>query len=377
MARTYRYLFCDLRTDTLLAELPCQNVSFDIQLNGAGGFQGQIPLDGSDKIVKLDPLNATQEARSYLWIEVDGVLVWGGLVWTSGFDSSQGYIQLNGNETWSYFKHQKLRGGNYNYANIDQLAIARDILAYVQARLGPVVDWRGSTAGGDIGVTLGNETCGVLRTRVYNLYEEKEVGLAVEELSQVQNGFDFVIEVGYVNGVRTKTFRPSYPRRGVSATNSGFVWEYPGSITNFRVSKDGTMMTNWMKTLGAGSAENMLTSQAFDGASIDLGYPRLDGTTSHGDVVVQSTLDAWSLSEQKAVASPIVFYEVDVRGDKVPTFGTYQVGDEARFRLGGPYFYKGVLDTFFRIYNIKVSPQEKGQPEKITFVLGPTFQAGS
>ena len=48
MATTYRYLFADLLTNEILAELPLTGVSFTQMLNQAGSFQGRILLAGID-----------------------------------------------------------------------------------------------------------------------------------------------------------------------------------------------------------------------------------------------------------------------------------------------------------------------------------------
>ena len=46
MATTYRYLFADLVTNDILAELSITGVSFNQQLNQAGTFQAHLLLSG-------------------------------------------------------------------------------------------------------------------------------------------------------------------------------------------------------------------------------------------------------------------------------------------------------------------------------------------
>ena len=46
MTTTYRYLFADLLTNDILAELPLTGVSFTQQLNQAGTLQGHLLLSG-------------------------------------------------------------------------------------------------------------------------------------------------------------------------------------------------------------------------------------------------------------------------------------------------------------------------------------------
>lgn len=46
MTTTYRYLFVDLLSNTIIGELPLTGVSFTQQLNQPGTFQGHLLLSG-------------------------------------------------------------------------------------------------------------------------------------------------------------------------------------------------------------------------------------------------------------------------------------------------------------------------------------------
>ena len=59
---TYTYLFCDLRTDTLLAELPLADVQYSFELNGIGKLSGTIPY--ADETLPLDPESASTPGRT-------------------------------------------------------------------------------------------------------------------------------------------------------------------------------------------------------------------------------------------------------------------------------------------------------------------------
>lgn len=368
----WRYLFADLRTNTMIAELPMSGVSFNMPLNGVGAFSGVCPLTGGADIKKLDPLNALQEARTSLYVESDGVLIWGGIVWATDYTSDGSGIQVNANDFLSYFDKRFIYD-TLPYVATDQLVIARDIFSYAQNRVGPVGSYVGLSFGGDIGLSLGSETSGVLRDRTYWGYEAKGILAAVVDLSQVNNGFDFGLLVNWVSNAATKTLGLFYPRRGVAATNSGLVWEFPGNVSRVKFPRDGKSMANTVVSWGAGNADAKLRAVAVDTSSIDSGAPLLEGNVSHGDVTVQATLNDWATSDLKAVSSPIALPEIDIRTDKPPFLGSFTQGDEFRFIYNGPYAYKQPIDTFVRIIDIRILPQEKGRAEKVTLILGPTF----
>ena len=74
----YRYLFVDLLTDTVQAELPLTGVNFTQSLNSSGALQGTLLLSGLPSA--SNATNATVPAYNALYVERDGVLVWGGII---------------------------------------------------------------------------------------------------------------------------------------------------------------------------------------------------------------------------------------------------------------------------------------------------------
>ena len=74
MATTYRYLFVDLLSNTIIGELPLTGVGFTQQLNQPGTFQGHLLLSG----VNADKYNvelATIPAHCGLYVDRDGSLL--------------------------------------------------------------------------------------------------------------------------------------------------------------------------------------------------------------------------------------------------------------------------------------------------------------
>jgi hypothetical protein len=65
MTTTYRYLFADLLTNDILAELPITGVAFTQQLNQAGTFTGHLLISGLDT-EKFNVLPATIPGRTAL-----------------------------------------------------------------------------------------------------------------------------------------------------------------------------------------------------------------------------------------------------------------------------------------------------------------------
>lgn len=361
MPSHYSYLFADLRTNAILAELPVKGVSFSHVLNGAGPWQANLPL-GDSRINDLDPIGSTQPARSAFYVERDGVLIYGGVVWSRKFNSKNKQLELGGSQLWSYFKGRRI-SDTKSYVAQDQLTIARDLINYAQAK-----------PGGNIGVVVGSETSGILRDRTYAGYELKNLAEAVEQLSQVEGGFDFAIDVTYSAGVITKTFKLSYPRRGSIVGATGHFFELPGNISEYSWPEDGAGMANTVYGVGGGEGDAMLRSTAARPDLIDVGYPLLESTLPLKDVTVRATLDAHTRAQVTALAGPVTVPTMTVRAHLDPVLGSYTIGDDVRIRIlderfpltaAGTYS----LDTYKRIVGITVKPGDAGN-ESVGLTLG-------
>lgn len=362
---TYRYLFCDLRTNAVLAELPLSDVQFDLKLNGAGSLRAKLSI--TDRAVtRLDPLGSTQPGRTAVYVDRDGVLLWGGVLWTRSYSSDGSALELGANEFLSYFE-RRLITSDAVFDQVDQLAIARSLIGTAQA-----------VAGGDIGVALRPGTSGVLRDRTYYGSELKSVGEALSQLASVSGGFDYAIDVAYVAGTPTRTLALGYPRRGQVAARSGWLWEYPGNVQAYSWPEDATQQANRSWALGAGTGPGVLVAAASATSLIDAGYPLLEDATSYSDVTEPATLQAHAVADLAALADPVTIPTLAVRADADPVLGSYVVGDELRLRVTDARWPATIagqgagLDRAYRLVAVAVRPPGSGSSEAVTLTLGAT-----
>ena len=362
----YRYLSYDLRTNTLQQELPLRGVKFGGVLDNAGSFSAQCPLNAqvqtapgvySNQAAAL--LTATMPSRSIIFVEIDNVVLFDAyIIWTREYDQATQSLMLGGLSAWSYFQRRINGDATLTFAAQDQLLIAQTLINTAQI-----------PTGGNINVTVGTETSGVLRDRTYNSYELKPFGEAVQELAAVDNGFDFAIDAAYTATtppVPSLTFRCSYPQRGRSATNSGHVFESGRNIVSYKFPEDGTSQATRVYGIGAGDATTMLRSTQSRTDLIDAGYPLLDTSIAHKDVSVQATLDSWALSTVNAAALPVTIPVVTVTAGGDPPLGAWIVGDYAKFVFGtDPAKFDPRFPTrtelIFRIVAYVATPGDEGQ----------------
>ncbi|MFD4572106.1 hypothetical protein ACFWNK_01755 [Streptomyces sp. NPDC058417] len=341
---TYTYLFCDLLTDQLLAELPMSGVTYGYTLNGVGTLRGTVPF--SDETLPLDPETATTPARTAVYVDRDGVLVWGGILWTR--EDAGGGKAIQCAEFLSYFQHRYVKltlstdtslitntgyvgsGAGAQRLYPDQKHIVWSLLRYARDQ-----------AGGEIGLDLNplaGTGHGITRSATYFGYERPEILKAISELGDAEDGFDFGVELGWTQAAtnspprRFKRATTYFPRRGRSAADSGLVFSKGGgygNIISYAWPDDGTNLVTEMSGLGAGSGEARIVKTAVDADALSAGWPLLEGVSTYQDVVDEAQVQGLTNAELEARSSTQPTFEVLADAD--PEFGSYSVGDEALF----------------------------------------------
>lgn len=363
----YTYLLSDLLTGQTKAALPLTGVSFSSQLNAAGSFSATLAL-GDPKVAALDWQDALQEGRTAIFVDRDGILVWGGILWTTSRSHSSSTVTLGAKEFWSYFARRYVVS-SMAWKNVDQLTIATAIIAAAQAQ-----------GSGNIGVVLPNVSSGALRTYSLPADQFTLVSDAVQTLAGLSGGFDFAIDVAYTGTPPAPTLQLhlSYPGRGRTAATSGLTFTMPGNIIDHTFPVDGTSLTTTAYAVGSGSGPAMLRSSSSAPALLDAGYPLLETETAYKNVLDQSTLDAQAQSDIALLSKSVVTAMITVRANADPVFGSYIIGDQARVQISDATFPPPVgqpagtpgLDAPFRLISWTVTPGDAGTFENVVLTLG-------
>lgn len=377
---TYTYLFCDLLTDELLAELPMSDVAYSTELNGIGTLKGTIPY--SEETLPLGPEAASQPSRTALYVDRDGVIVWGGIVWTR--EIVQGGKQIGAAEFLSYYEKRHVKqtlstdtsmvlnpayvpGGQRLYA--DQKYIVWSLLQYAHAQ-----------PNGSIGVSTNLLTApahGITRVQTYFGFERPQIYKSIAELAAADDGFDFGIEVGWnpvannLPPTRYKRARTWFPRRGRTAAESGLVFTKGGpasSIVDFNWPENGVDMATEVTGLGDGTGEAKVTAVAQDTDRLASGWPLLEAVTTYDGVIDQTQLNGLTAAELTARSNAQVQPWFDVMADADPVFGSYEVGDEALFAIEPEPRVPGGREGVLRIMSIDVSASSG--PERVRITCG-------
>lgn len=355
----YRWLAYDLRTNTAIEELPLAVRQFSGVLNAPGTFTAEMPVDDTNASRLM---TATIPERTVVYVERDGVLLDGYIIWQRRRAPDQP-VGLQGASLSSYLKRNRIVA-NWTYTATDQFTIARGIVDHMQAQ-----------TGANIGISTGSGTCGVTRDRTYYAYERGNIYEMLDNLASVDNGFDWAIDVAWSAGAPAKSLTLSYPRRGRIAGSTGVVFESGKNVLGYEFLEDGTRSARSVDAIGAGDGVDMLISTSTDTSLIDAGYPLTADKVSHKDVTIQATLDAHAIAARKARATTPTFLTLTVAPDDVDAgLGTWIVGDDVLVRLTDSNFpvqsdgRPGHL-AYYRILAYDVDVPDVG-PETVNVTLG-------
>lgn len=276
----YRYFVADLLTGTVKDELPFSNVSFSRVLDRPGNFGATIPT----RHVKATDDNLAP-SRTAIYVQRDDVIIWGGILWTRSADiGAAGLATVGAEGIWSYWAGpatSQNRGRflkvDKNYVNVDQLFVARDLLAWSMARPG------------SLQMALGSETSGALVSRQFFGYERRNIGQEIQTQAAEANGYDFSIDSAWSGNTIENTYRLYSPMRG---RRLDLVFELGVNISSLTEQVDGTTQTNDVEYMGAGTGAATLFGHAQDYTLVGSAYPVFESEYQDTSNSLQWALDA-------------------------------------------------------------------------------------
>lgn len=360
MTSSYRFLLAEVTTDDIVAELPVESASYGETLNSPGKLSATIRLGApKDVDVPSDPSTPLVDAGTItppavevlpgehaIYVERDGVLLWGGVIWTyvADVESNTGKI---GAEGFMSLLRGRILDTDYSVTGRDQALIVKDLIDTIQ----------GYTDGDMLIDTSSLVAVGKTRDRAYDAAEWKDVGEAIEQLAAVRDGFDFRIGVSWGATIPQRRFLISYPATGRATS---YVLELGKNLELLSLSVDATTIVT--KAYAQGDEITSTLSVVPDP------YPRRDAISTHDDVSIQGTLDDHAQRALDRGSLPMRIPSVAIYPDQEPVLGSFIVGDIVEV--------KGVFGAVdfggdFRIVSWTASIDTSGA-ERVTLNLAPT-----
>lgn len=378
----FRYLVTQLyqsgsTPNPVIAEIPLTNVNFSQEINSNGAFSGEVLLSGLDPNMAANIVNSTIPAKYCIYVEYaptdgNGVIVWGGVIWTREYDSANQILSINAQELMSYFTRRRIQDTTV-YTNQDPMTIANSLITYAQGK-----------TYGNIGVQTNSNTSGFTVSRTYYNFELKEVYQAIKDLSTGLDSatetpfFDFNITPIYNSSHQiVKYFESQSPYLGNNYPTNPIttVFDFPGNIVSYTYPEDGTTAANRIYGLGYGANTTKLLATANDPSAYGSnGFPLLEESASFIDVNDPTLLKAVTVGQVNAKSYPPTTVQVIVPSYISPNYGTYFIGDFVRLAIFDDFFSNGTnyraAGEIYRITSINVVPgEDKADQVTITLTL--------
>ena len=335
---TPTYYLGDLTTGQIVEELPLATCQWSKALNSAGGWSATIST--GNKVVTRDLFTL---GRSTIWIDLDGILEFGGILWNQRLTPESGVMTLGGEGIFSYLHHRHNRA-TLTYTAQDLFTVAAGLVTAAQG-----------VAGGNIGLTTSfptGATAGVSRTITYAATERKVFGVAFEELANAEDGFEFLPSYAWNGSTPTTVLECHHRQRGRAL---GVSWELGRhySISGDYV-LDGSHIANQADAVGAGTGAGQLYATATGALN---GRPRLQEVTDH-----KQTTDATQL--QSEANQNLATFSVPNESFKLkslnpsPLPAEWSIGDQVY--VVGELASGWMLDDSYRIIAYQATTDEQG-----------------
>lgn len=364
----YQYISYHPLTGAQLAPpIRMSDVEWTEAVNGNGTFQGTTTLPKNDdaaqqRFLALSP----DDAAIYVRNTETNRFVWGGPIVNRTWGPRAGEVEIQAVEwrSWLFnaFLPPKLdlTGDRvYGWTDVDQLQIAREIVAW--ATLGGPSDGRPV-------ISAGSEMSGKIRDLNFVGLDFKYAGELIDTMANRSGGFEWTIgiEAGAQTGLPELHLQFGFPQIGAAVT--GLILKRTPSGGNFTLVGDIPESTSDRRTRvwTTGNTETLPFAVDSD-PLLSLGSALLRETvTNYSSVQDRTTLASHARAERvfRSIRTNIIQIEVP---EKSVNSGTYRVGDRGRL------LYRDRMISLdlpaVRIIERTLRPQDAGSKALLTLDL--------
>lgn len=353
----YRYIFGTLRTEQVLEEIPLYGVIMNMKINAGGDFQGTFQLDqtGKDNDSLLD---ACIPGRTWVTCERNGQPIWHGYIWTRTYSAQSKSVQLFAQSFENYPKKRIVRQ-DLSFVAVEQRNIFTSLWTTMQ-----------TPTGGNLNINVPAAFGTVLTKDLSVLASDfKAYDNVMSSISDGNDGFDWYITITKDGMLYRKDLLIGYPTLGAPISDGMTVFEYPGNVTQYYFTEPMADAGTDIYLIGAGEGSDMIIGTAFDTAAIDAGSPIWEEAVSRKDVSDQAIADSLAHQELSIRRPPMAVAKLFVKGNLLPEFGSYSLGDTCKIVIKDPRFPGNGFSGNKRLLKWELTPQSSDSVEEAQLVF--------
>ncbi|MCW2765936.1 MAG: hypothetical protein JWO11_1895 [Nocardioides sp.] len=368
MAVPYRYLICDLLTDTEVADIEFEQVSYDHRVNVPGVYSGRFPLVSDrlsnlwDRVMPRDTTDLSSGIGRHILHVIRDDDLWGSYwLWRGKVSQSRGaapVAEVQGMSLDGYMQQVEIQA-DLAFPGTDQVEIARQLIAHMQ-----------SDPRADMGVITQPGTSGVLADFKVALTDKARYGQKLQELANAELGFEYRFNTRLSLGTRVREFVWGYPKLGQTNTRHDFA--QPGNVLDWSEEVDASRGgTRWIAQGDSTSNDlslasgPLLSTPAEATAHLAAGWPRTDRTAQYPGVRDLPTLQAYAAYWAATAPGVTRIHTATVQLPDNPTLTPHLLGDYAALRLVNeryPLTADGVASFVhdWRVIGMEIKPPGRG-----------------
>lgn len=348
----YSYHIYDSVTDVYQMTLPLSGVSFSNTINGGGSFTATLSV--ADPIFQSGEIPWQDSTEPYLrhsiWVERNGMIVWGGFLTGRSYQASSQTVTLTGVTFEVYGSLRPQRNPN-KYTNVDILTVARNMWRLQEANSNePHWVYDTNLSGNKVTLTTG---------------WWQEISNYIDNLVALTPGIEYYIDTYYDPAIILPTVRkkflvasPTLPATDVGLTVS--MNPTGGNMIDYTLTEDGSKFATKVYELGSGSDSAQLWGTYFNNALLDQGYMDVALTFSASDITKSATLVNMAKQQALKIASKLLSFSVTVKPDESFNLNNVKLGRLVTLQITDPRFPNGYTNTF-RITTYTVNPGDNGE----------------
>ncbi|MCA1220245.1 hypothetical protein [Streptomyces sp. 8L] len=314
-----------LTGEWLSKALPVTDLEYGPELNGPGSLTGTL----SPHLVHSNS-TLTDPGTTEIYVEEDGLLRWGGLVWDARPQGSQYAIEA---ASWpSYLMHRIDLDGNLGgrgpYVNADPCQVIRDCWTYAQAvddgNLNVIVDTTTSTA--KIGTTA--------EPYAFPWWEFPVLGDKIDDIVSGQGMPEYTAITTWdpTKTTPVKRIAVGWPRLGTRRTDISFA-------TGINIIEDPEVPlagdTYAQVVIANGQGDGSAKRRAI--SAVRNGRLRLESVIDLTDIAATDVLSARADAERAFTQVLGTVEEITVRDTPSAPIGSWQTGDDVTVRVANDW----------------------------------------
>lgn len=381
------YKFTDLLRFETIAELPLKAVTFTKAVGSVGPWAGTLNVEDRG-VQETNFVAATSVGKTAMWVDIDGVLVYGGLVTKRVYDPTAGTVAVSGSDFCQYLAMRLQAQGYTNYIEDGRewlrdgspvLNIAYTILKHafeVENSIPLKVVAQGIEAEESNWITFSAP-----------IAQEQTLAALISQLQELgfMVGIDYACDVAYDKGRPTATITISYPRRGAQGRGPGTPEIDMTAATQWGWEEDSTAQATAI--IEQAGATNIRSSPGEWEPAVAAGYPLYEACIQHPAQAPSDSPEQQLIAYLQGDLATNAF-PYSIPAATLPLFGSpsilnLEAGDNAILRVprssgnlppACPIFVDG-LELLSRVIRIDATVPDEGVPTMaLAFNAPPAFQ---